>query len=150
MGKNVFSLFCVMNEMSQVIGWQFTKGTSFENIRALLNAMKTRFDKKKQFVQVCYIDNCCSWKRKVQSVFSANCIVRLDLFHALSRVVTEMPKRHPFHAACSQDFSKILRDSDDIGLVRKKATPNPEVITDNLDNFIKKWENIAYEERHLT
>ena len=42
------SLFCVMNEKGQVMGWQFTKGTSFESVRKLLQGIKKRCDKKKQ------------------------------------------------------------------------------------------------------
>ena len=44
------SLFCVMNEKGQVMGWQFTKGTSFESVRKLLQGIKKCCDKKKQIV----------------------------------------------------------------------------------------------------
>lgn len=81
------SVFCVMNEKGQVMGWQFTKGTSFEYVRNVLQEIKARCDKKKA-VQTCYIDNCCSWRKKLRSIFSTDCLVKLDLFHAVSRVVT--------------------------------------------------------------
>ena len=64
------SLFCVMNEKGQVMGWQVTKGTFFENVRNLLQGIKGCRDKKKQIVQTCYVDNCCTWRRKLQSVFT--------------------------------------------------------------------------------
>ena len=78
------SLFCVMNEKGQVMGWQFNKGTSFESVRKLLQGIKKRCDKKKQIVRSCYIDNCCAWRKKLQGIFTSNCSVKLDLFHAVS------------------------------------------------------------------
>lgn len=141
------SLFCVMNEKGQVMGWQFTKGTSFEHVRNLLQGIKGRCDKKKQIVQTCYIDNCCAWRGKLQSIFTTNCSVKLDLFHAVSKVVTVIPKRHPFHGACSKDLTQSLRSSDDYGPVTKKATPRPEVILANMNAFEEKWRSVAYEER---
>ena len=143
------SLFCVMNENGQVMGWQFTKGTSFESVRKLLQGIKKRCDKKKQIVRSCYIDNCCAWRKKLQGIFTSNCSVKLDLFHAVSSVVTEMPKRHPFHGECSRDFTLVLRSIDDYGPIRKKTTPVASIILGNMDTFQQKWKSIAYEERPI-
>ena len=139
------SLFCVMNEM----GWQFTKGTSFEIVRNLLQGIKRRCDRKKHVVQTCFVDNCCAWRNKLQSIFTSNCLVKLDLFHAVSRVISEMPKRHPFYGACSKDFTQVLRSADDCGPLRRKATPKPDVILDNVKAFEEKWKSVTYEERPI-
>lgn len=41
--KKMFdSLFCVLNEKGQVMGWQLTKGTSFKNIRDLIQRINSR------------------------------------------------------------------------------------------------------------
>lgn len=90
------SLFCVMNGKGQILGWQFTKGTSFEIITNLLQGIERRCDRNKQVVQTCFVDNCCTWRNKLQSIFTSNCLVKLDLFHAVPRVISEMPSRHPF------------------------------------------------------
>ena len=50
-----------------------------------------------------------------------------------------MKKRNPIHRALAQDYSKIFRDPQDIGDTRKMATPNPQTILVNLENFLKKW-----------
>lgn len=143
------SLFCVLNEKGQVMGWQLTKGTSFENIRDLIQRINSRCESKQQQVKTCYIDNCCSWRGKLQSVFTSSCNVKLDLFHAVSRVVTAMPKRHPFHVACSADFSKVFRRVDDSGPIRKKPTPTSEEILKNLNQFEAKWKTVTFEERPI-
>ena len=70
----------------------------------------------------------------------------MDLFHAVSRVVTQIPKRHPFHAACSSDFAQVFRDSEDWGLSRTKPTPNSEKILNNLDEFETKWKTITFQD----
>lgn len=143
------TLFCVLNEKGQVMGWQLTKGTSFENIRGLLQRINSQCESKQQHIKSCYIDNCCSWRSKLQSVFTSSCDVKLDLFHAVSRVVTEMPKRHPFHGACSADFTKVFRVVDDLGPIRKKPTPKSEEILKNLDQFVAKWKNLKFEDRPI-
>lgn len=132
-----------------VMGWQLTKGTSFENIRGLLQRINSQCESKQQHIKSCYIDNCCSWRSKLQSVFTSSCDVKLDLFHAVSRVVTEMPKRHPFHGACSADFTKVFRVVDDLGPIRKKPTPKSEEILKHLDQFVAKWKNLKFEDRPI-
>lgn len=46
------SLFCVMNEKGQVMGWQFTKGTSFESVRKLLQGLRNVVTKRNRSFEV--------------------------------------------------------------------------------------------------
>ena len=89
------SMFAVLNEDGIVLAWQLTKGTAFENLKDLLTNLKQRFDQQKRNVKLCVIDNCCSWRGKMQQVFGSEMEVKLDLFHAVQRVVRCIPKRHP-------------------------------------------------------
>lgn len=90
-------------------------------------------------VKTCYIDNCSSWRGKLQSVFTSSCDVKLDLFHAVSRVVTAMPQRHPFHVRRAEDSSPI----------RKKPTPTSEEILKNWNQFEAKWKTVTFEDRPI-
>lgn len=36
------SVFIVLNDVGQVVSWQFTSSTSFDEIKALLSDLKTR------------------------------------------------------------------------------------------------------------
>ncbi len=69
--------------------------------------------------------------------------MKLDLFHAVSRVVTQMPKRHLFHAACSHDFAHVFRDCEDLGIYRRKPIPSSEKIMKKLAEF-EKWKTITF------
>ena len=131
------------------MGCQLTNGTSFENIRDLLQRINSRCGSKQQQGKTCYIDNCWSWRGKLQSVFTSSCNVKLDLFHTVPRVVTAMPKRHPFHVACSADFSKVFRCVDDSSPITKKPTPTSEEILKNLNQFEAKWETVKFEDRPI-
>ena len=60
-----------------------------------------------------------------------------------------MPKRHPFHVACSADFSTVFRRVDNSGPIRKKPTPTSEEILKNLNQFEAKWKAVTFEDRPI-
>ena len=95
------SAFLVMNKIGQVISWKFTKGSSFDEVKEYLEFLSVRAHSQGDTV---YIDNCCHRRSKIQSVFGENCIVKLDTFHAVQRIVHKIPQRHPFHAASGRCF----------------------------------------------
>jgi hypothetical protein len=53
------SLFIVLNNIGQVIAWQFTRTTSFDECEDLLLALKARCTQLEQPVLEVYVDNCC-------------------------------------------------------------------------------------------
>jgi hypothetical protein len=142
--KQYDSMICVMNEIGCVIAWQLTLGTAFDKVEDLLKGLHSRFQNQGRNVKLCFTDNCCTWKRKLQSVFGKELNVKLDLFHAVQRVVNKISKRHPFSFNCAQAFSLILRQPHDHGESRKENTPDPETMNKQLDNFVLTWKDVIY------
>ena len=76
-------------------------------------------------------------------MFGDDCAVKLDVFHAVQKVVQEIRKRHLFHAPCARDFGLVFRQDGDCGTRHTKTTPCPSKL---LENFVCQWEGIQYEE----
>lgn len=142
--KQYDSMFCILNVDGTVLAWQLTKGTAFDNVKDLLKNLKGRFDQQKNNVKLCITDNCCTWRGKLQEVYGAEMVVKLDLFHAVQRVVKCIPKRHPYAYRCCQAFRLVFRDPSDTGEKRSLQTPSPEVMLENIDNFSKTWKDISH------
>ncbi len=82
------SLFIIMNEKSDILGWQLTKGTSINNVQQLLEGLNHRLVKFQE--RSCsytfngiIVDNCC----KLKDIFGPNIIIKLDIFHGIQRIV---------------------------------------------------------------
>ena len=82
-----------MNEESDILSWQFTKGTSIDNVRSLLRALNTRSISNGEKIHCIMVDNCCSIRAKLQDIFGKNTVIKLDLFHAIQRIIKQIPKR---------------------------------------------------------
>lgn len=91
-----------------------------------------------------YIDNCCSWRAKLQEVFGNDLCVRLDIFHAVKRISDKIPKRHPLRLDCMKDLSVVFRDPLDRGECRMMETPSPSILVEQLESFCGKWEKAEY------
>ena len=81
----------------------------------------------------------------MQEIFGSQCKVKLDIFHAVQRVVLKIPKRHPFHSPCARDMGMVFRDDGDHGLVRTKSSPSSEKILANLKSFVAKWKSVVFD-----
>ena len=139
------SLFCILNEEGQVVAWQLTKGTSFNQVETLLKGLKSRLDKQGVVLKAVYVDNCCQVCQKVQNVFG-NVPVKLDLFHAISRVTQKIPKqsRHILAGACIIDFSNVFRCKSDKEEERKEETLSSDELLDDLKDFLVKWKDMKH------
>ena len=85
----------------------------------------------------------------MQEVFGSELAVKLDLFHALSRISTKISKRHPFYSRCLQDLRLIFRDTSDVGDTRTEETPDPITLLKNAELFLKKWGNVESNKGNL-
>ena len=65
--------------MNDILAWQFTKGTSLDKFKLLLQGLAGRLDGMPTGVVV---DNCCTVRKKLQGLFGENTVVKLDIFHA--------------------------------------------------------------------
>lgn len=66
--------------------------------------------------------------------------VKLDLFHVVQRVMKTIPKGTELSKKFSKEFGMIFRGREDSSEVRKMPTPHLEVMTANLENFVKRWQ----------
>jgi hypothetical protein len=140
------ALFAVLNSLGQVVTWKLATGVSFSVIQDILIPLRRRFEKQGKHVSEFYVDNCCSWRRKLQEVFGQELKVCLDIFHAVKRVSEKVPKRHHLRRECLIDWSMVFRDSTDRGLKRCKATPDPVTLESNLDKFYSQWKDAKYDD----
>ena len=136
------SAFFVFNSQGNILSWQFTKGTCFNQVEPLLISIKKQAEKQGNVIETIYIDNCCQWKKLLQKVFGVNVKVKLDIFHAVQRITRHMSKRHEFYGQCVSDLRLAFRKKEDQGRKRTQSTPEPNEIASNLDEFIKKWRHI--------
>lgn len=131
------SVMIVMNEGGQVMGWQFTKTTSMDEVKRLFLNIRNRIVDLEKLIIIA--DNCCSVKGKLSEVFGSNMAVKLDLFHAVQRVTKKLPKKHPMYKLCTDDLRLVFRKSTDLGYTRADPTADFTTILNNMDRFIRKW-----------
>ena len=120
------SLFIVMNEAGVVMSWQLCKGTSFSAVEGLLHRLKDRLVTLGCSIGQFHIDNCCQWRAKLQSVFGNDTSVKLDLFHAIQRFTSKIPRKggrgsalRKLRSRLISNFKLIIRDPTDQGKTRK-------------------------------
>ena len=133
------SVFIALNEHGQVILWQFTRTTSLDEVKEQLQNIHTRMTHSCRVPFTILVDACCSQRQKVKQIFGEECVVCLDIFHAVQRVTRKLPKRHLFFRECANDFKMVFRSPTDIGKVRKHTTPCPVVTMETIEHFVKKW-----------
>ena len=142
------TLFCVLNEKGQVVAQQLTKGTSFSHVEDLFEGLKERFNKQGVTLEAVYVDNCCHVRNKVVGIFGNSTPVKLDLYHAVSRVTQKIPKlpKHFLTSACIVDFVNVFREDNDKEKDRKQPTPCPEKILVKLKDCVQKWQEMKHGE----
>lgn len=87
-------------------------------------------------------DNCCKDKCKVAQILGSNVIVKLDLFHAVQRILKAVAKHHPSFYHLKEDLKLVFRDFGDVGRVRKSKTPSPEVLISSFEEFTKSGKKL--------
>ena len=147
--KQFDSLFTVLNEKGQVLTWRLTRGTSFEKVKSTIQNLKKRLDSNGIKVTSIYIDNCCQWRNLLQNVFGEEVCVKLDLFHAVQRIVSKIPKRgkkgsviKDLRRRLKDELKLVFRDPSDLGKVRTKSTPSKQTLMENLEQFFTKWNGV--------
>ena len=127
-----------------MVTWKLTKNMTFSNIEGHLISLRDRLSMQGKKLTEFYIDNCCSWRCKLQQVFGTELSVRLDVFHAVKRISDKIPKRHPLRHDCMKDLSVVFRDPADRGESRLMDTPSPPILVAQLEIFLRKWEKVEY------
>ena len=137
--KQYDSLFIAMNESGCVKGFQYTMGTGFDHVFDLLKNIAAQCSQ----IETIFTDNCCQIRNKLSNLFPT-AAVKLDIYHAIARLTKHMPKRHPFHFDAVRELGLVFREESDIGIKRQKKTPQPEIMKQNLTNFLDKWKQVNF------
>lgn len=122
--------------------WRLTPGVSFSDVQDTLLHLKQRICSNGNQVKEFFIDNCCSWRNCLQSVFGKDLKVYLDLFHVVKRISDKIPKRHRLRSECMNHLRMVFRDPVDRGPERKMDTPEPHILVHQLDEFQAKWNDM--------
>ena len=88
-----------------------------------------------------HVDNCCQSRKQIQEVLG-EVPVKLDLFHAVQRVTSVVPKGTEFSKTFFKEFSLIFRQDGDLGESRKLKTSDPMIINRNMDSFCERWKTV--------
>lgn len=145
------SLFIVMNEIGIVVSWKLCKGTAFHEVQDPLQRLKGRLDDLGCSIDYFFVDNCCQWRSKLNSIFDSSA-VKLDPFHAIQRITSKIPKKgakgSPIRRLRSQlvtGLKLVIRDPTDQGEKRTKPTPSKDVIKTSIANFLKQWKDVEFD-----
>ena len=87
------SVFIVMNECNKVLAWQLARGTSIDTMETLLTGSKEQHQNAKKELEGFIIDNCCSVKNNINAIFGSTVVIKLDLFHALKRILDQILRK---------------------------------------------------------
>ena len=147
--KQYSGLLCILNADGEVLSWKMTKSLSFASMEDMLYALSERFKWQGKEVEEFFIDNCCTLRSKLQSVFGEQLRVYLDLFHAVQRISSKIPKRHPYRHECAKGLRLVFRDPSDQGPVRTKTTPTPDILHQQLLQFQETWKEISYNNKPI-
>ena len=128
-----------MNEAREVVAWRLTKTTGHEEVKDLLEPLNPRIGNN--VLTYVIVDDCCKEKKLYKSIFRLDVEVKLDLFHAVQRVVRELPDKKGIECLkFSKEFVLIFREDGDLEEKRTMPTPPAPVIEKNLKQFIKRYE----------
>ena len=90
-------------------------------------------------------DNCCSDRPFLQGIFGEDVKVKLDLFHATSRVMREIPKKkmsRKSKAMFSGQLRLCFRGSGDTNpSKREQLTASSKDINKKLENLYTQWKS---------
>jgi len=132
------SMFIVLNETGFIKSYKFTKGTALEKVETVLTELKEQGEPK-----LIFVDNCCMLRNQINHIFPA-AEVKLDIFHAIQRLIKTISKKHSFCAEFSKRLGLIFRQPGDIEDQRKMKTPCPEQMISNLNEFIDDWKDVHF------
>ncbi|KAL9959930.1 hypothetical protein ACROYT_G033308 [Oculina patagonica] len=106
--KQYDSLFAVMNELGQVVTWQFVYGQSYSTIETLLTSLKSKLDKKGCTLQGICIDNCCHWRKKKKTLKEITKLEKHIEKGCLSYIPSSIGpnKNENMHRSLNQDLKK--------------------------------------------
>lgn len=100
-------------------------------------------------IESVYVDNCCHVSKKLKLIFGPDVNVKLDLFHAVQRVLRTVSNRHPLYSRFLKELRHCFRQSGDNIKERTMNTPSATEISNNLKSLNSRWDILTYKEKRL-
>ena len=91
-------------------------------------------------LEMIIVDDCCHVRNLYERIFPG-VKIRLDLFHACSRILQTISKKDSCAKQFSSELSLILRRNGDLGLERTTSTPGSDEIEANLERLLFSWKD---------
>ena len=130
--KQFENLFIILNEDREIVGWRLTKSTGHDQIKDLLEGVCHRLNTAKATLQYIIVDKCCGSGGEAnfyKTIFGNDVDIKLDIFHAVQRVVQRFPQKHTNEGlAFGREFGQIFRKDGDENKEHTEDTPSPLVI----------------------
>ena len=102
------SIFCVLGDNGNVLHWRFTRGESFDEVSDIFKDLKQRYQSLERDLEGIVIDNCCKW-RGMFSLVLPGVPVKLDLFHAVQRFLSALPRSIRVSSGIAKEYGMIFR-----------------------------------------
>ena len=74
-GRWITQFEAILIDKGQIISWQLTETTSFDEVLPNLTALKGRLEKEHSCPKIICVDNCCTVRNKLCSIFGSDCLV---------------------------------------------------------------------------
>ena len=140
--KQFHGFLIVINNNNLIIKFALTKSGKLSELGNVFQSAKEVSN-----IEAIFSDNCCKDRNSLQSVFSAECVVKLDCFHATNRLIRSFKHKSETELRqFSHDVKFIVRQNSDRHDDRTMPTASPEVILKNLQDLKSTWKSSLSDE----
>ena len=138
------SLFLALDEGGRVALFTLSQTKSLAEIYGNLTELAARTGQ----IKMAHSDNCCSDEKDIKLIFGPETPIKLDIFHALARVTSEVKKRTisiKHRRLFNQQLKMAVRRRGDKGPQRTQATASQKYISECLETLKQQWKDIIPE-----
>ena len=105
--------------------------------------LATRFKEQRLKLKGIFTDTWCKWASKSADIIFPGVPIKRDIFHAVQRFTSSIPKRKQYYAKITSDYPLIFRAPTDIGK-KLENTPDSHILLQNVKKFENKWNHVKY------
>lgn len=125
------NLYVALNQNGEVLTWKLTTSTELKQINHIILDFKERFSISGDKLDMILVDDCCRVRNFCQCYFPL-VQVKLDMFHAVQRIVKTLPKGTVESEKFAKEVGLLFHRGGDIGEEKMFATPDPNCIESNM------------------
>ena len=115
-------------------------------VEDILKNLKCRLEYQGTLCHTLFVNDCCKVRGKFQEIFP-NTLIKLDLFRAIQRITSKVPKdrRHYLSSSFINNFKMMFQADADQGESREMDTPDEKTLMINLEKFSERWKDVKYD-----